>query len=398
MRNRCEAHSTFWKVHPTPNTQPQTPNTQHPTPNNDNDNDNDNDTGICRSVCLCLFQLGLALSSAVPDQQRSCSCFSLCSSVSQQHISHLFVRAMAAAAWRRSAKSTPGRSTNQSWSPNSGQVTEEAARPYFDARFRARTAAATGPNTGCVGSVPAFWERPDSTCSGALPHLVGKSGADAASGLSALSTRQTNASVLLAACVVSNSAMAKRVCHSGPIETPNVLTNRLNVSMVELLTITSYTQNNPRIRTQLMLLHVNVTALLRLLQTQRSSCRLHRTRIKPPRPHLQSMTRLCPAVKELYDWTKKPWTSIGSRGLRGIASRTFAAPRMFSHCQGSKFALQQAQHDIFRAITFHGPSSLASEPAWKALVLSSWLLLGRPAVNASESNCAHFLDARLYLL
>ena len=31
------------------------------------------------------------------------------------------------------------------------------------------------------------------------------------------------------------------------------------------------------------------------------------------------------------------------------------------------------------------------------LVLSSWLLLGRPAVNASESNCAHFLDARLEL-
>ena len=30
-------------------------------------------------------------------------------------------------------------------------------------------------------------------------------------------------------------------------------------------------------------------------------------------------------------------------------------------------------------------------------MLSSWLLLGRPAVNASESNCAHFLDARLEL-
>ena len=42
-------------------------------------------------------------------------------------------------------------------------------------------------------------------------------------------------------------------------------------------------------------------------------------------------------------------------------------------------------------------TSLASESAWKALVLSSWLFLGRPAVNASESNCAHFLDARLEL-
>ena len=62
-----------------------------------------------------------------------------------------------------------------------------------------------------------------------------------------------------------------------------------------------------------------------------------------------------------------------------------------------KFALQQAQHAILRAIIHNSPTSSASESAWKALVLSSWLLLGRPAVNASESNCAHFLDARLEL-
>ena len=61
------------------------------------------------------------------------------------------------------------------------------------------------------------------------------------------------------------------------------------------------------------------------------------------------------------------------------------------------FALQQAQHAILRAIIHNNRSSLASESAWKALVLSSWLLLGRPAVNASESNCAHCLDARLEL-
>ena len=59
-----------------------------------------------------------------------------------------------------------------------------------------------------------------------------------------------------------------------------------------------------------------------------------------------------------------------------------------------KFALQQAQHAILRAVIHNNTISLASESAWKALVLSSWLLLGRPAVNASESNCAHFLDAR----
>ena len=62
-----------------------------------------------------------------------------------------------------------------------------------------------------------------------------------------------------------------------------------------------------------------------------------------------------------------------------------------------RFALQQAQDTILRAIIHNNPTSLASESAWKALVLSSWLLLGRPAVNASESNCAHFLDARFEL-
>ena len=46
-----------------------------------------------------------------------------------------------------------------------------------------------------------------------------------------------------------------------------------------------------------------------------------------------------------------------------------------------RFALQQAQHAILRAIIHKHPSSL----------------LGRPAVNASESNCAHYLDARLEL-
>ena len=83
-----------------------------------------------------------------------------------------------------------------------------------------------------------------------------------------------------------------------------------------------------------------------------------------------------------------PWDSIKD-DLRG-ATCAQPPPRF-------KFALQQAQHAVLRAIMHNNPSSLVSEPAWKALVLSSWLLLGRPAVNASESNCAHYLDARLDL-
>ena len=46
-----------------------------------------------------------------------------------------------------------------------------------------------------------------------------------------------------------------------------------------------------------------------------------------------------------------------------------------------KFALQQAQHAILRAIIHNNPSSLASESAWKALVLSSWLLLDLQSVR-----------------
>ena len=45
----------------------------------------------------------------------------------------------------------------------------------------------------------------------------------------------------------------------------------------------------------------------------------------------------------------------------------------------------------------HGPSSPDSQSAWKVLILSSWLLLGRPAENASDANCASHMEARLDL-
>ena len=86
-----------------------------------------------------------------------------------------------------------------------------------------------------------------------------------------------------------------------------------------------------------------------------------------------------------FQWFhQSSWDSI--KDLRGT---TYVQPPT-----RFKFALQQAQHAILRAITHNSPSSPASESAWNALILSSWLLLGRPAVNASESSCAHFLDAR----
>ena len=97
--------------------------------------------------------------------------------------------------------------------------------------------------------------------------------------------------------------------------------------------------------------------------------------------------RMDEVIMDFQWFDQVSWDSI--KDLRGT---TYVQPPT-----RFKFALQQAQHAILRAITHNSPSSPASESAWKALILSSWLLLGRPAVNASESSCAHFLDARLEL-
>ena len=86
--------------------------------------------------------------------------------------------------------------------------------------------------------------------------------------------------------------------------------------------------------------------------------------------------------KRLFAWMMRSWTSSGSNMLHWTASNlrgtTYVQPPT-----RFKFALQQAQHAILRAIIHNNPTSPASESAWKALVLCSWLLLGRPAVNAS---------------
>ena len=84
-------------------------------------------------------------------------------------------------------------------------------------------------------------------------------------------------------------------------------------------------------------------------------------------------------IMDSHWFSSVPWTDI--RDLRGT---TYVQPPA-----RLRFALQQAQHAILRAITHHGPSSLTSEPAWKVL------LLGRPAENASDAIRASFLAARL---
>ena len=93
------------------------------------------------------------------------------------------------------------------------------------------------------------------------------------------------------------------------------------------------------------------------------------------------------AIMDFHWFSTIPWTDI--KDLRGA---TYVQPPT-----RFRFALQRAQHAILRAIIHHGPSSPNLEPAWKVLILSSWLLLGRPAENASDANRASCLETRLDL-
>ena len=93
------------------------------------------------------------------------------------------------------------------------------------------------------------------------------------------------------------------------------------------------------------------------------------------------------AIMDFHWFSSVSWTDI--KDLRGT---TYVQPPT-----RLRFALQQAQHAILRAIMHHGPSSPDSESAWKVLILNSWLLLGRPAENASDANCANYMEAGLDL-
>ena len=93
------------------------------------------------------------------------------------------------------------------------------------------------------------------------------------------------------------------------------------------------------------------------------------------------------AIMDFQWFSTYPWTKI--KDLRGTA---YVQPPT-----RLRFEIQQAQHFILRAIAHNGPSSPTSEPAWKVLLLSSWLLLGPPAENASDANCASIMEARLDL-
>lgn len=62
-----------------------------------------------------------------------------------------------------------------------------------------------------------------------------------------------------------------------------------------------------------------------------------------------------------------------------------------------QFAIQQAQCAILRCILHDETNTQECENGWKLLVLSSWLLLGKPSGKGTEQKCAGHLDERLSL-
>ena len=219
---------------------------------------------------------------------------------------------------------------------------------------------------------------------------------DAASGASVHNQPQVNASVLPVICVEYDSHRVKRDHNSGAAVKPITTTYMHIVSMEGLVMIMNCSQNKPQIRMLLMQSPANGTPSPEPQRTPKSYPFVQdaeqASTADPPddEPDLfgrEDALRMDEVIMDFQWFDQVSWDSI--KDLRGT---TYVQPPT-----RFKFALQQAQHAILRAIIHNNPTSPASEPAWKALVLSSWLLLGRPAVNASESNCAHFLDARLEL-
>ena len=220
---------------------------------------------------------------------------------------------------------------------------------------------------------------------------------DAASGASVHNQPQGNASVLPVICVEYDSHMVKRVYNSGATVKPITTTYMHIVSMEGLVMIIELFPRQAtdqdavdavtRQRDTITRTAADTEVLLPFAQDPDQA-----STAAPPDDERdlfgrEEALRMDEEIMDFQWFEHVTWDSI--KDLRGT---TYVQPPT-----RFRFALQQAQHAILRAIIHNNPTSPASESAWKALVLSSWLFLGRPAVNASESNCAHFLNARLEL-
>ena len=150
--------------------------------------------------------------------------------------------------------------------------------------------------------------------------------------------------------------------------------------------------------------HVSMEVLVTIMTSSPEQERIQkyyslslRISIKPQQLRHLMMSGICLDVKRRFAWMMQSWTSVVLNVSHGTASKTFAwhdeCPTF--HDVQVCVAGSPARHSPWHHL--QQPTSLASESVWKALVLFSWLLMGWPEVNASESKRAHFLDARLEL-
>ena len=171
--------------------------------------------------------------------------------------------------------------------------------------------------------------------------------------------------------IVYNSATEKHDFNSGAIVNPTMPTSMHTVPTEVLVT-----QSNPWIRKQLKLSPANVKLSSGQLHTLKSFCPLHRTRIKPPhgrRNHGLPVVRQHPVGQHQGPTRHHGRTTPASVQVCASASTTCYPP-----CNRAR-----------------QPLLTASEPAWKALVLSSWLLLGRPPKTGQPSRPWFVLNAML---
>ena len=327
-----------------------------------------------------------------------------------------------------------------------------------DRYTNAASLSSTGPATRWIGTVPAYWERPDSnpngssgpipalrndltpTCRGRTPTLTSspklnlltlsaetmmhgdrtlpvikmlrcqtrqqyttlpdqdaRLEEDATNGASVHSLLQRNASVLPAVCAGHDSVMVKHVSNSGAIAKPTI-TTYMHIGSTEVLVIDhellpkragdqDAVDAVTRQRDTITRTAADTEVLLPFAQDPDQA-----STAAPPDDEQdvfgrEEALRMDEEIMNFQWFDHVTWDSI--KDLRGT---TYVEPPPIF-----RFALQQGQHALLCAVMHHGPPPPASESAWKILVFSSWLLLGRAVINPAGSSCAHFLEARLDL-
>ena len=161
------------------------------------------------------------------------------------------------------------------------------------------------------------------------------------------------------------------------------------VSMGDLVMIMNCSQNKPQIRMQLMQSPANVTPSPEPQRIQKSYSLYQASTAAPPDVERDLFGR--------EEALRMDEVISGLIRFLGTASKIYVVRHMFNLPRGSNLPYSKLNMPSFEPLPTTAHLPLPRKSAWKALILSSWLLLGRPALNASESICAQFLDARLEL-